>query len=238
MMVEIHQKKLAFRTGVLMVAFGLALLNPSLLEMLFFLDLGLFRFHHLLWLLLMLGMFQVFIPAFNDHVSCGRMFAKHYTPSAHSYTQEQLEDSVRRNNRGALRAAMVWLVVLSLIGWFRWSGWLGNRGIHLLVVFFYFADEFCINVWCPFRVWIVRNTCCNTCRIFNWGHFMMFSPYLFLPQFWTWSLLAVSTAILIQWEIMNARHSHRFSILSNAKLQCVNCLQARCRYMQQRRLEA
>ncbi|MDW7678144.1 MAG: hypothetical protein SCK57_10825, partial [Bacillota bacterium] len=138
---------------------------------------------------------------------------------------------------GALRAALFWTILLAAIGWFRYAGFIGSRGIHLIVVFFYFSDEFCINVWCPFRSWMIGNLCCNTCRIFNWGHFMIFSPYLFLPSFWAWILVAVAAAILIQWEVMHARHADRFTALSNASLQCINCLKAQCHYVRNRQLQ-
>ncbi len=229
-MLEGHGQKLVFRSLITVIVFSLAVLHPSWLYMLFFWDFGLFSFYHVAWLFMMLGMLQVFFPTFNKHVSCGRHLAKHFQPTAQLYTEEQLMESVRTNNLGALRSALFWAVLLSVIGLLRYLGILGARGIHLLVVFFYFADEFCINVWCPFRAWVIRNLCCNTCRIFNWGHFMIFSPYLFLPSFWTLSLVAVSAAILLQWEVMHARHADRFSAITNANLQCINCLKAQCHY--------
>lgn len=236
-MVEIHSRKFVFRSLFMAVVFVMALFQPQLLERLYFYDFVFFRLYHALWLLMMLGMVQVFIPQLNQHVSCGRHLAKHYQPTTVSYTREQLQTSVEANNRGALRSALFWGLVLSAIGLLMRAGVIGARGIHLIVVFFYFADEFCINVWCPFRAWIIRNFCCNNCRIFNWGHFMIFSPFLYITSFWTWSLVVVSAAILLQWEVMHARFAHRFSSITNANLQCINCLKAKCHYVKNRQLQ-
>ncbi len=236
-MVEIHSRKFLFRSLFMAVVIGMAFFQPQLLEHLYFYDFGFFRLYHVLWFVMMLGMIQVFIPHLNRHVSCGRHLAKHFQPTKVHYTKEQLQSSVEANNRGACRSAFFWGLLLTVVGLLLRNGIIGTRGIHLIVVFFYFADEFCINVWCPFRSWIIGNLCCNTCRIFNWGHFMIFSPFIFIPSFWTWSLVVVSVAILIQWEIMHARYAHRFSSISNANLQCINCLKAKCHYVKNRQLQ-
>lgn len=236
-MVEIHSRKFVFRSFFMAVVFGMAVFQPQQLESLYFYQIGFFRLYHGLWLVMMLGMVQVFVPKLNRHVSCGRHLAKHYQPTRLDYTKEQLQASVESNNRGAIHSALFWSLLLSVIGLLLRHGIIGVRGIHLIVVFFYFADEFCINVWCPFRAWIIGNLCCNNCRIFNWGHLMIFSPFIFIPSFWTWSLVLVSFAILIQWEVMHARYSHRFSPITNANLQCINCLKAQCHYVKNRPLQ-
>lgn len=230
-MQNINKRKFVFRAFVSIVAFGLAFYDIDLLIKVFYFDLTYFKLYHILWFLLMLGMIQVCIPIFNNHVSCGKMFAKHFKANTTFYDKEALKEHTRRNNLGAVRAGIFWSVLLAVIGLLYFRNLIDKITIHLIVVFFYFSDQFCINIWCPFRSWIVKNKCCNTCRIFNWGHFMIFSPYIFIPTFWTYSLLMMSITILIQWEYMHFKHPYRFSEISNANLQCINCLKAKCRYI-------
>ena len=83
--------------------------------------------------------------------------------------------------------------------------------------------------WCPFRVFLMKNRCCATCRIFNWDHVMMFSPLLVIKGFFTWSLFFTSLVLLIRWEITIIKHPERFWEGSNAILRCTNCQDKICR---------
>ena len=76
---------------------------------------------------------------------------------------------------------------------------------------------------------IVRNKCCNECRIYNWGHIMYLTPLIFIKSFWTYSLVVVGIFLFIQWEYMNLKHPERFSPISNKTLRCGNCNHD-CRY--------
>jgi hypothetical protein len=226
--------KFFFRGFIFAAAFFLVLFEPGLLQRLIYGRIGPFRGYQLLWAFLMVEMLRVFLPRWNQHVSCGRLFSKHFKPSDRPYTKAAFETSLRADQRGALRAAGSWALVLLAIYGALTLGWIERQNLHLIVLFFYFADEVCIHFWCPFRSFIVKNKCCITCRIYNWGHFMMFSPYLFLPSFWTWSLLGLSLLLLLQWEIMHGLYPQRFLAISNANLQCQNCLQAQCHYVKGR----
>jgi len=84
-------------------------------------------------------------------------------------------------------------------------------------------DEFCATIWCPFQA-IIDNKCCNTCRINNWGYIMAFSPMIFIPSFWTYSILFLSILAIVQWEYLYHRHPERFFELYNAGLMCKNCV--------------
>lgn len=211
--------KLAFRTLLVGVVFALAALDPDLLPRL--LALGGGAVGAGIWLLLMAEMLVVALPGTSRHIYSGKCFERHHAPRETS--PEGLRAYTARNHRGALRAALFWAAVLAAVGAARGTGLLSAQGVVLVSVFFYFADQFCVNVWCPFQAWIVRNRCCNECRIFNWGHFMIYSPLVFVPGFWTWSLVVVSLAILLQWELLLLRHPERFSPLSNGNLRCGSC---------------
>ena len=36
--------------------------------------------------------------------------------------------------------------------------------------------------FCPFQTWLMKNKCCNTCRIYNWDYIMMFTPLLMVDN--------------------------------------------------------
>jgi hypothetical protein len=88
----------------------------------------------------------------------------------------------------------------------------------------------CILFFCPFQTWFMKNRCCTTCRIYNWDFAMLCTPFLFVPSFYTWSLLLVSLVVLIHWEITYRRHPERFSERTNQSLRCQNCTEKLCRH--------
>lgn len=218
-----------FRTVILLITFSMAVYDISLLIELVRFEILSIKLYHLLWIFMLFGMIQVCVPVLNNHVSCGKMFSKHFKDTYNS-SESLINHNITKNNQGALRVAFFWILLLSIIGIFYYKNIIDIMHIHLIVVFFYFSDQFCINFWCPFRAWIVRNKCCNSCRIYNWGYFMIFSPYIFIPSIWTYSLIFMSLLILIQWEYMHYKHPYRFLEITNANLQCLNCSELICKH--------
>lgn len=62
---------------------------------------------------------------------------------------------------------------------------------------------------------------------------MMFTPLFFVRRSYAWSLLALSVALLIRWEITFFRHPERFSENTNAYLHCKNCTEKLCAHKKQ-----
>lgn len=217
----LNEKKFFFRTVLLLCTLLITTYDIKLLEHFLLVDIGMFSVYHVIWFLLMLEMVLVFVPRFNSYVGCGKIYARNYLKAV--YREEALREYTEMMNRRALFALLLWLMLLSGIGLLFLKNIISRIFLLVLVVFFYFADQFCINVWCPFRSWIVRNKCCNACRIYNWGHFMIFSPLLFIPDFWTYSLVFTSILIFLQWEYQHYRFPERFSPISNLSLRCSNC---------------
>jgi len=58
---------------------------------------------------------------------------------------------------------------------------------------------------------------------------MAFSPMIYIPSFWTYSILFMSAATLIQWEFLYLRHPERFYEQYNANLMCKNCKRKVCK---------
>ena len=64
---------------------------------------------------------------------------------------------------------------------------------------------------------------------------MMFTPLFFVRKDYTWSLLTLSVALLIRWEITFYLHPERFSEKTNEYLQCQNCTEKLCTHKKQLR---
>jgi hypothetical protein len=62
---------------------------------------------------------------------------------------------------------------------------------------------------------------------------MMFTPLFFVRKTYTWSLLALSVALLFRWEITFYLHPERFSEKTNDYLQCRNCSEKLCAHKKQ-----
>ncbi len=59
---------------------------------------------------------------------------------------------------------------------------------------------------------------------------MMFTPMLFIKNFFSWSLFFTSIVVLIKWEITYAKHPERFYSGANKRLQCANCNDKICQF--------
>ena len=86
----------------------------------------------------------------------------------------------------------------------------------------------CVLFFCPYQVLFLKNRCCTTCRIYNWDYFMMCTPLIFVPHFFTWGLLALSVIILLKWEITALKFPERFCENTNDCLSCKNCQDKLC----------
>ena len=123
---------------------------------------------------------------------------------------------------------LVWLIGNFIVGILHLVGFLDASDLLMLTVFYFLCDYICILFYCPFQSGIMKNKCCVNCRIFDWGHFMMFTPMLFIKSFFSWSLFVTSFIVLIHWEIIYAKHPERFWSGSNQVLQCRNCKDKTC----------
>ena len=64
---------------------------------------------------------------------------------------------------------------------------------------------------------------------------MMFTPLVFIPSFYTWSLLGLSLLLLLVWEIYVHAYPERFYEESNAAIRCENCKEKLCQHKTQLR---
>lgn len=214
--------KFIFRTFLLIIMTILTFLFPEYLDKIP--NWLIFIF----WCFLMFEVWHVIIPNVKTISPYGKHLRQHFRKVPH-YIKDILITYTKKYNRRALLTFFLWWITILLIGLIYYLNFINTYHIILITTFFYFADHFCINIWCPFQQFLIKNRCCNTCRIYNWGHLMTFSLFIFIPNFFTYTLFFSSLVAFIQWEYLNYKFPERFSDISNANLQCRNCL-IECRY--------
>ena len=181
------------------------------------------------WALFMLHMIFQMIPE-SKYITMGsrKNFAKHFHP-VEDYDKLEMYQYVQKNNLGAVWTLLVWLGFNGIFGALYVFGIIGIPELILLTGAYFVCDLICVVIWCPFQRFLIKNRCCVNCRIFNWGYFMIFTPCLFIRNFFTWSLFFTSVVLLIRWEITLLRYPERFWEGSNSILQCENCQDKICK---------
>ena len=218
-------KQLILNGGIVVAAGLFAIFRPDLLKSFFAFPIYVINVYHILWLLVIVVLVKRMIPGSSSKISSGKIFRRFYKEAAgiSPARDKKLLALKKKTDSGAIRSAFYWLLLLADIGLWRMVGMLSDTWIYIIVLFFMFMDQFCVMVFCPFR-WLMKNKCCSTCRIDNWGYLMAFSPLVFIHSFWTWSIVALSIAIVIQWEYLYHRYPERFFETHNASLACRNCV--------------
>lgn len=145
-----------------------------------------------------------------------------------NYSEIGLLRYVQDQNRKAWIVLLVWLIFNAIFGLLYVFRIIGEEELILLSAFYFLSDYICQLIYCPFQSHIMKNKCCINCRIYDWGHFMMFTPMLFIKNFFCWSLFFTSVVVLIKWEIIYATYPERFWMGSNRVLQCANCTEKTC----------
>ena len=175
----------------------------------------------LIWLVYAAEMICRFFPSRLESPGCQKQFKRNFRP-----TEET--QPILPARKGTVTVALVWLALNAVIGVLYFTHII-DVGILLLISLFYgVCDMICILFFCPFQMWFMKNRCCTTCRIYNWDFAMMFTPLLFIPHAYTWSLLAMSLIILLRWELTLRLRPERFAENTNACLSCKNCDEKLC----------
>ena len=186
-----------------------------------------FSWMHILWVLWMLDMLQQLIPAKNIALGSHKVFRKRFRPALERINAEALKKHIVTTTCSAYKVMIFWIMLITVLGILRYWDILTDAHLFLVSVLFYVCDLICVLIWCPFRL-IMKNKCCTTCRIFNWDHFMMFTPMLYVKGFFSLSLLAVAIVILIVWELCVLIYPERFWEKSNTALKCTLCSDKLC----------
>ncbi len=178
------------------------------------------------WVVFVLEMTLRFFPSRLESPGCQKQFARNYKKSGNT-------DIVIHDNNAVMLVALIWICFNALFGALHMAGYLDDGIMILLASAYSVCDLICILFFCPFQSWFLKNKCCSTCRIYNWDYAMMFTPLFFIPGKYSWSLLLLSVALLIRWEITFYRHPERFSENTNNYLRCQNCTEKLCAHKKQ-----
>jgi len=187
---------------------------------------GHFTLLHILWPVFMLMLIQHLVRPKYFYMALLKTRADMYQEVPHS--PEKLRQVMATNNRRAWIVFFSWVPVNILFGILYNLDYLDRADMLMLSVLYFLGDYVCILFWCPFQSLMMKNKCCVTCRIFDWGHIMMFTPMAFIPTFFSQSLFLVALAVLIAWEYYVHRHPERFWEGSNKRLRCSQCQDKVC----------
>ena len=178
------------------------------------------------WIVSAVEMVFRFFPSRLESPGCQKQFRRNYIKSG--------ETNIRiQDNNATVLVALVWIVFNGIVGALRMSDVLDDGIMILLCSAYSVCDLICILFFCPFQTWFMKNKCCGTCRIYNWDYAMMFTPFFFVRKLYAWSLLGLSVALLVRWEITFYRHPERFAENTNEYLQCRNCTEKLCAHKKQ-----
>lgn len=183
---------------------------------------------HILWVIWMLDMFLQIVPVKNK-VALGsqKLFANRFKPIREKINSRALKDFVLSTTKSAYKIFILWTLLIIVIGVFYHRGIIDKMGIFMTTVFFYVCDLICVLIWCPFRL-IMKNKCCTTCRIFNWDHLMMFTPFIYIGGFYATSLVIVAFLAWLVWEMCVMLYPERFWEKTNVSLKCSECTDKLC----------
>ncbi len=170
-----------------------------------------------------------FIPSPTESMGCQKQFKHNYKP------KNVGEKPKNQSWLTTLTVAVVWLALNGVIGLLYLFG-VYDKGVLILVcLFFAVCDMICILFFCPFQTWFMKNKCCGSCRIYNWDYAMMFTPLVFIPNVFSYTLLGLSLLLLLKWEITYRRHPERFAENTNCSLDCSECKEKLCQHKTQLR---
>lgn len=227
----LHYFKLVFRSGLFLTTLGIYLYNRIA-------DTGhiLGRIHEnpmilsLIWMVFATEMILRMFPSNLESMGCQKQFAHNYRARTVPARKQPLPPHTAK---GTFLSAAAWFALNGMIGLLYFTGII-DRGILLLIAIAYsVCDMICILFFCPFQTWFLKNKCCTTCRIYNWDYAMMFTPLVFIPSLYTYSLLTLACILLIYWEIQVHLHPERFSERQNENLSCKYCTEKLCQHKRQ-----
>ena len=182
----------------------------------------------IIWVVFVVEMILRFFPSRLESMGCQKQFARNYQPVSRPDAKPALQSW-----KATAAVAAAWLALNGAIGALYFAGII-DKGILMLISLAYsVCDMICILFFCPFQTWFMKNRCCATCRIYNWDFAMMFTPLVFIPHAYTWSLLGIALALFVEWEYLLRRYPERFSEATNQCLSCASCPEKLCHHKKQ-----
>lgn len=183
---------------------------------------------HIMWVVWLIDMIMQLMPV-KAYISIGsqKHFLKLFRPVNGEVDRKKLKKHIVDTTKVAYKVMVLWVIGNAIIYALYFTKVIDVPILFMVTAFYYVGDLICVVIWCPFR-FLMKNRCCTTCRIFNWDHFMMFTPFVLIPGFYSWTLAGLAIAILIVWEICVFVHPERFWEKSNMALKCSECTDKLC----------
>ena len=225
----LHYYKLVFRSVLFLGAMGLYIHERVRPVFTFAVEEA--RYYWLLmviWVVYALEMVLRLFPSRLESMGCQKQFRRNYMPVPNAPSPDR-----GRMDRGVVLVLLSWIALNAVFGALYLAGVIDWAILLLISLLYGICDMVCILFFCPFQTWMMKNKCCGSCRIYNWDYAMMFTPLLFVPAGYTWSLLALAVLLVVKWEIQYARHPERFDEVTNAALRCENCPEKLCHHKKQ-----
>lgn len=230
-MLKRYQVKLAIRVIIFLAVFIPYVADKNLLIEVFTYEIpvGPLRITpmYVLWAVFMVMMLKHLFPDEKLTMALLKRKKENYVEEP-GYSKLELLQFIQDQNVRAWKVMLVWLSFNAVWGFLYLFEIIENVDLWMLAVFYFLCDYICILFFCPFQTYIMKNKCCVNCRIYDWGHFMMFTPMLFIRSFISWSLFFTALIVLVRWEIVYAKNPQRFWSGSNKTLQCANCKDKTC----------
>ncbi len=179
------------------------------------------------WIIFVLEIILRFFPSKLESMGCQKQFRRNYMSKGNNI------QPVNQSWKRTALVAGVWLLLNGIIGGLYFVGILDKGSLIIISLAFSVCDIICILFFCPFQTWFMLNRCCGSCRIYNWDFAMMFTPLIFIPSLYTYSLLGCAIILLLRWEITYRKYPERFSAETNACLDCANCKEKLCGHKKQ-----
>ena len=226
-----HIWKLVFRMLLLAAALCIYFTNIGMLDYTVFFDMrlnGLFLF--IVWAALVVDMMYRIFPNKRIAIGARKHFKCSYNGAYAPKKKRTKHNSAQKKLKiGALLSALSWLIINTIVlSILRLTGMLSPAEIMLFVMIYSVLDLIFILFFCPFQKLFMRNRCCTVCRIYNWDYFMICAPMIIFPSFYSISLVIMSFAVLLRWEIAIGVKPHYFLRETNRNLQCKFCKDKLC----------
>lgn len=212
----VHYIRLGYRAILFAAAFVLYIINRAEPDM------TNYKMIWVIWFVFIVEMLFRLFPSKYESMGCQKQFGSNYLPD------ESANYSETTGGSGIAAVAVIWIILNALIGLVYLKGYIDSSVLVLISLAYSICDVICIMFFCPFQRWIMKNKCCVTCRIYNWDYAMMFTPLIFIHNFYSWSLVVFSVILLLRWELTAHMRGERFSEATNSNLKCENCMEKQC----------
>lgn len=224
-----YSLKLVFRTIIALTTIYIYIEHPKELNFHISIITNGLRYIHFLWIVLLIEVLMNLLPRKNILIGCGKQFSFNHSGSNKQISEIDFYKKMNEMNRDAIKVFALWSLVNMFLLLLYVLDYLGDKEMILICILYYVGDMICVVLYCPFQKLIMKNRCCSVCRIYSWDQIFLFTPFLFIRSFFTWSLVFFALIVFIRWEYYYNVYPERFQETTNKLLKCRNCQDKICK---------